>query len=183
MPTAEENSALPIESRLSRLAQTPGELERAISGKTDHELSRRPDAHNWAAKEIVCHLRDVEELFQIRFHSVVALDEPRILVFGASADDLAPWRIGGAIGHPLDPERWATERQYIRNDAGEALAAFQRRRAEVLALLRSLSPAEWERGGVHLSRGRLTLADWVGRLAAHDDNHLAQLRRALEGRA
>ena len=182
MPTAEEYSALPIESRLSRLAQTPGELERAISGKTDKELSARPDAQNWAPKEIVCHLRDVEELFQIRFHTVVALDEPRILVFGASASDLAPWRIGGSIGHPLDPERWAEERQYLRNDTHEALAAFRRRRAEVLVLLRSLSLAEWQRAGVHLSRGRLTLSDWVARLAAHDDNHIAQLRRALAGR-
>ena len=183
MPTPEEYSVLPIESRLSRLEQTPGELEGAISGKADTELSRRPDAHNWAAKEIVCHLRDVEELFQIRFHTVVALDEPRILVVGASANDLAAWRIGGSIGHPLDPGRWAEDRQYLRNDTREALAAFQRRRAEVLVLLRSLSPAEWQRGGIHPSRGRLTLADWVARLAAHDDNHVAQLRRALDGRA
>lgn len=183
MPTAEEYGALPIETRLSRPARTPGDLERALSGKADDELSRRPDGRNWAAKEIVCHLRDVEELFQMRFHAIVALDEPRLLVFGASADDLAPWRIGGSIGHPLDPERWAEERQYLRNDAHESLAAFARRRTEVLTLLRALSPAEWERGGVHLSRGRLTLAEWVGRLAAHDDNHVAQLRRALEGRA
>lgn len=104
MPTAEEYSGLPIEVRLGRLDETHGELERAISGKTDKELSARPDAHNWAAKEIVCHLRDVEELFQTRFHTVVAVEEPRILVFGASANDLAPWRIGGAIGHPLDPQ-------------------------------------------------------------------------------
>lgn len=180
MPTAEEYSEIPIEARVDRLDRTPGELEQAISGKTDQELSARLDANNWAAKEIVCHLRDVEELFQIRFHTVVALEEPRILVFGASADDLAPWRIGGSIGHPLDPERWAEERQYLRNDTHEALAAFRRRRAEVLVLLRSLSAAEWQRGGVHLGRGRLTLADWVARLAAHDDNHVAQLHRALE---
>ena len=76
----------------------------------------------------------------------------------------------------------AEERQYLRNDAGEALAAFRRRRAEVLTLLRSLSPAQWQRGGIHLSRGRLTLGEWVASLVAHDDNHLAQLRRALEGR-
>src|SRR5439155_18076699 len=69
------------------------------------------------------------------------------------------------------------------NDTREALAAFRRRRAEVLVLLRSLSPAEWQRAGVHLSRGRLTLADWVARLAGHDDNHVAQLRRVLQGRA
>ena len=178
----EECSRLSIGGLSRRLQQTPSELERAITGKTDSELSRRPDAHSWAAKEIVCHLRDVEELFQIRFHTVVALDEPRILVLGASAKDLAPWRIGGSIGHPLDPARWATERQYLRNDTHEALAAFQRRRAEVLTLLQSLSPAEWERGGIHLSQGRLTLAEWVARLAAHDDNHVDQLRRALEGR-
>src|SRR5687768_16849654 len=103
MPTPEEYIRLPMDARLSRLRRTPGELDRAVSGKTDTELSRRPDADNWSAKEIVCHLRDVEELFQIRFHTVVALEEPRILVFGASADDLAAWRIGGAIGHPLDP--------------------------------------------------------------------------------
>ena len=183
MPTAEEYGERPIEARLGRLDRTAGELDREISVRTDEELSARPGANEWAAKEIVCHLRDVEELFQIRFHTLVALDEPRILVFGASADELAPWRIGGLIGHPLDPERWAEDRQYLRNDAREALASFRRRRSEVLVLLRSLSPAEWQRGGVHLSRGRLTLADWVARLAAHDDNHVAQLHRTLEGRS
>ena len=182
MPTAEQYGELSIKTRLDRLRQTPGELGRAVSGKTDLELSRRPDARSWAAKEIVCHLRDVEELFQIRFHTVVALEEPSILVFGASASDLAAWRVGGAIRHPLDPERWAEERQYLRNDARVALTAFERRRAEVLMLLESLSPAEWQRGGVHLGRGRLTLADWVARLAAHDDNHVDQLGRAIEGR-
>ena len=182
MPTFEEYRELGIEARLGRLRQTPDDLERAIAGKADAELGRRPDAENWSAKEIVCHLRDVEELFQIRFHTVVALDEPRILVLGASADDLAAWRIGGAIGHPLDPSRWAEERQYLRHDTHEALAAFRRRRGEVLMLLHGLSPGEWQRGGIHLSRGRLTLADWVASLAAHDDNHLDQLRRALEGR-
>jgi hypothetical protein len=182
MSAPEEYSGVSIETHLRRLLQTPEELEGAIAGKTDSELSRRPDAHSWAAKEIVCHLRDVEELFQVRFHTVVALDEPRILVFGASANDLAAWRIGGPIGHPLDPARWAEERQYLRNDTSEALAAFQRRRTEVLTLLHSLSPAEWRRGGIHLSQGRLTLADWVARLAAHDDNHVDQLNRALAGR-
>jgi hypothetical protein len=113
---------------------------------------------------------------------VVAVDEPRILVLGASAADLAAWGFGGAIADPHDPARWAEERQYRRQDTREALVAFRKRRGEVLMLLQSLSAAEWQRGGIHLSRGRLTLEDWVASLAAHDDNHLDQLRRALEGR-
>ena len=72
-----------METRLRRLEQTPTELEQAIAGKEDGELGRRPDVRNWSAKEIVCHLRDVEELFQVRFHTVLALD------------DLAAWRIPG----------------------------------------------------------------------------------------
>jgi hypothetical protein len=28
----------------------------------------------------------------------------------------------------------------------------------------------------------MTFADWVALIAAHDDKHLAQFRRALEGR-
>ncbi|OLC53138.1 MAG: hypothetical protein AUH77_10805 [Candidatus Rokubacteria bacterium 13_1_40CM_4_69_39] len=45
---------------------------------------------------------------------------------------------------PATPDRWAEERQYLRNDVAAALAAFRKRR---------------------------------------EDNHLDQLRRALEGRA
>ena len=59
------DSATSIEARLSRLQHTSGELEGAITGKTDSELSRRPDVDSWAAKEIICHLRDVEELEEL----------------------------------------------------------------------------------------------------------------------
>jgi len=174
---------LAVDSILGRLAETPRELAGALERKSERELSTRPDAENWSATEIVCHLRDVEELFQVRFHTILAVHEPQIFVLGASASELMPWRIGGAIGHPLDPVRWAEDRQYTRNDAHEASAAFARRREEVLTVLHSLSAEDWQRVGVHPARGRLTLRDWAGSLAAHDENHLDQLRRALEGRA
>ena len=183
MPTLEEYCGLGPDASLDRLARTPDDVERAISGHADADLGSRPDAESWSPKEIVCHLRDVEELFQVRFHTVLALDEPQLLVVGASAEQLAAWRIGGPIGHPLDQMRWAEDRQYLRNDARQALASFRRRRGEVLTLLRALSPAEWQCGGIHPGRGRLTLAHWVASLAAHDDNHLDQLRRAVDGRA
>jgi len=155
------------EDLLARLARTPDALAGAMRGGTHDERRRRPAERAWSPIEIVCHLGDVEEL---------------ILVLGADAGHLAAWRIGGAIGHPLDPGRWAEDRQYRRHDAAAALAAFGRRRAEVLTLLRGLGASEWTRRGIHLRRGPLPLAEWVARLAAHDDNHLDQLRRALDGR-
>ncbi len=167
---------------LRRLAQTPALPEDAVRGRSAIELGRRPGPRDWSPAEIFCHLRHVEELFQIRFQTILGADEPKILVFGATPEALAPWGIGGDVWHPLDPDRWAEERQYRRNDPMDALTAFRDKRGQVLAVLRPLSPEQWERGGIHLGRGRLTLSAWAGRLANHDDNHLDQIRRAVDGR-
>ena len=168
---------------LPRLRRASDVLTEVVRGHGEARLSRRPGAGSWCAKEIVCHLRDVEELFLVRFMTMLAMDEPKILAFGAAPRDLAPWGIGNAVGHPLDPDRWAEERQYLRSDTADALAAFRRRRGEVLALLGGLSAEQWRRGGRHPTQGRLTIGDFAASLADHDDNHVAQLERAVDGRA
>src|SRR5262249_36291931 len=98
-----------------------------------------------------------------------------------SPEELAVWRITDPATHPLNPDRWAEDRQYARHDANEALAGFVRRRGAVTDLLRSLSPSDWDRVGIHARRGRLGLEDWAAGLVAHDANHLEQLERALQG--
>lgn len=180
--TRDEWLKQPLPARLQRMARAADELIAVIQGRSDAELSRRPDARSWAAKEVVCHLRDIEELVILRFHTMLAMDDPKVMVVGAPPSDLAQWGIGGEVPLPLDADRWAEERQYLRHDTGAALAAFRRRRSEVLALLGSLSPAQWERGSIHPTHGRVTFRDWTAGIAAHDDNHLDQLRRALAGR-
>ena len=163
MLTMEEYAKQPREQRLQRLERTAGELTAALRGQSEAALSRRPDARNWAAKEVVCHLRDTEELFMMRFETIMAADEPKISA--------------------IDPDRWAQDRQYLRNDAGEAAAAFRKRRDESLTFLRKLDADQWTRGAIHPVRGRFTIDDIVSLMAAHDDNHLDQLTRALDGRA
>ena len=80
-------------------------------------------------------------------------------------------------------DRLAEDRQYLRNDATRAVAAFRRRREDSLALLRSLTPEQWQRGCLYPTAGRKTIDQFVTLLAWHDDNHLDQLRRVLEGKA
>jgi hypothetical protein len=163
MPTMEEYAKQSREQRMKRLERTADELAGALRGQSEAALARRPDPKNWAAKEVVCHLRDTEEGFMVRFDTLMASDNPRLT---------AP-----------EPDRWAEDRQYLRNDAGEALAAFRKRREETLAFLRKLGAGDWERGGTHPVRGRVTIDQFLTLMAWHDDNHLDQLRRALEGRA
>ena len=165
VPTMEEYATQPIAERMKRLARTGDELAAAIKGRDEAVLARRPDEKNWAAKECVCHLRDTEELFMGRFDLIMAMDNPKL-----SFD-------------PAAPDRWAAERQYLRNDVQQALAHFRKRRAESLAFLQKLTPEQCKRGGIHATRGLVTIDGFVTLMAWHDDNHLDQLGRALEGRA
>ena len=162
MPTMEEYAKQPREQRIQRLTRTADELVGAIKGQSATVLTRRPDAKNWAPTEIVCHLRDAEEAFGGRFDQILAMSvDPQLP--GANAD------------------RIAEERQYLRNDAAEAVAAFRTRRAETLELFAKLTPAQWDKGGLHPVRGRITLDGFLTLMAWHDDNHLDQLKRALDG--
>ncbi len=164
MPSIEEYAGVPRHRRLDRLTHAPGELAGAIQGRAAEILARRPGADDWCATEVICHLRDTEEAFLDRVRQIVAMDEPR---FARS-----------------NPNRWAEERQYRRHDAAAALAAFTARRSETVAFLRELPQTAWTRAGVHLdSRGRRTIDDVLAVMAWHDDNHLDQLGRALQGRA
>jgi hypothetical protein len=81
----------------------------------------------------------------------------------------------------LDPDRWARERQYQRNDLGEALATFRDARGETLAFLQALSDEQWERRANHPLLGVITVRRIVHSMAKHDQVHLAQLQRALAG--
>lgn len=182
MASREEWAARPLDQRLARLTRMPDDLAAATRGRSAAELSRRPDGKNWSATEVLCHLRDIEELAMMRFRMMLAMDEPKVLVAGARPPHHEEW---GLVGDelPVDPERWAEERQYLRCDPTAALAAFRRRRRESLDFLGRLTAERWKRGCLHATLGRLTFGDWTALLAAHDDNHLAQLERALAGRA
>ena len=150
------------DERLARLAATPGEVAIAIEGRAARALAHRPAPAAWAPVEIICHLRDTEEMFGERFAAILGMAEPALA--------------------EVEPARWAEERQYLRHDAATALAHFRRRRGESLETLVASSPSDWQRGGEHPTRGRLTIDMLVAQMAWHDDNHLEQLTRAVEGR-
>ena len=147
---------------MEKLEAHPREFAGAIRGLSEAQLSKRPDEKNWAAKEVICHLRDTEELFFSRFQNILAMNEPKLF--------------------PADAERWAAERQYLRNDIHEALGAFRKRREETLQFLRGLQPDQWNRVGIHSKYGPLSIEKFVELMVNHGDDHLAQLKRALPGK-
>jgi hypothetical protein len=180
-PEMEAYLKRPLDERLRRLTRTPDDLATAIAGLDDEALSRRPAPKCWAAKEVLCHLRDIEEVFMLRFHMMLGTEEPTFLILGEMPPERERWGITGPIGMPLDPDRWAEERQYLRQDPETALRALRRRREESLYFLNQLTRPQWDRASVHVTLGRMTFVDWTALMAAHDDRHLDQLRRAVKG--
>jgi hypothetical protein len=150
------------DERLARLAKTPDQVALAIHGRRDAALRRRPAENARSPVEIICHLRDAEARFGRRVATILDDDEP-------------------ALPEADPAERRARERGYAGEGAALALVEFRRGRGESLATLIALSPADWQRGGEHPARGRLTVDMLVAHMAALDDIHVAQLARALEG--
>ena len=56
---------------------------------------------------------------------------------------------------------------------------FRLLREANLRMFAQLTPQYWQRHGVHAERGRLTEQELCRHMAAHDMNHIGQVRRIL----
>jgi hypothetical protein len=141
------------------LARLPAALDALLSDLDDGHWRTRPAASEWSPLEIVCHLRDEEvEDFGARVRVVVD---------------------GGAAFAPIDPERWARERNYGDDDSRAALTALKQRRRDSLAFLALVDPARLT-GVVNQPRlGTMSGLDLIAAWVTHDRLHLAQLAATL----
>jgi hypothetical protein len=134
---------------------TPSKLRKMTRGLTPKQLKWRPEAGKWSMAEIVAHLADVEIVISWRMRSII----------GAS----------GTTIQPFDQDAWASVFQYGKRDAKQSIAVFAVLRENNLAMLRALPREAWDSYGMHLERGKETVAHVARMLAGHDSNHLLQI--------
>ncbi|MGE0863627.1 MAG: DinB family protein [Vicinamibacterales bacterium] len=143
------------------LATTGGRLERLLGGVPARALSRRRAPDKWSIREIVAHLADAELAIGWRFRNMIATPGVRL-----------QW---------WDEHLWSQACGYARVPVPQSLRLFTSLRGSNLRLLRSTPRARWQTSyGVHDKRGRQTVAEFVMMEAAHDLNHLRQVRALLE---
>ena len=140
-------------------AATAKKLERLIKGVPTSRLRKRPAADKWSVSEIVAHLGDAEIVTGFRMRMIL-----------------------GAPGAPIaayDQDSWVTSGHYETRDPRKSVEQFRVLREANLALLESLTPAQWKHYGMHSERGRETIERIVRMAAGHDTNHLQQIEGIL----
>jgi len=138
---------------------TAGKLKKLVRGLSAKQLKWRPEPAKWSIAEIVAHLADTEIVASWRMRSVIGEN--------------------GITIQPFDQDAWASAFQYNKRDAKRSMEIFRVLRENNLALLREISRETWDNYGMHLERGKETIAHLVRMFAGHDTNHVLQVERIV----
>jgi hypothetical protein len=134
---------------------TAGRLKKLVKGLTPKQLKWKPEPGKWSINEILAHLADAEIVGSWRMRSVIGSD--------------------GITIQPFDQDAWASVFQYGKSDAKRSLEVFRVLRENNLAMLKALPREAWDNHGMHLERGKETIAHVARMFAGHDTNHALQI--------
>jgi len=139
--------------------EAPDILAHLIDGKPSELLSHRPAPGKWSVAAILAHMAEDELVSSWRYRQMI--------------------ENSGAALPGFDQDEWARLGDYESWTPREAWEMFRQLREANLRMFDKLSREEWQCCGLHAERGRITVADLARHMAAHDRNHIDQVRRLL----
>lgn len=134
---------------------TASRLQKAIKGLTTSQLKWRSQPAKWSIAEIIAHLADAEIVASWRMRSIIGEN--------------------GVTIQPFDQDSWASAFKYQNRDARRSLELFRALRENNLAMLKEISKETWDNYGMHLERGKESIAHLTRMFAGHDTNHVLQV--------
>lgn len=141
---------------IKSLGQTPVVLASVFQHLSQADL-RLKDSEEFSALEHICHLRDLEiEGYGERIVRILEEHNPCLADF--------------------DGARVAIVRDYNKQDAKAALAAFSDARSRNLKLLQNLTPEQMAREGTLEGVGVIDLEKLGEMMVEHDEGHLAEFK-------
>lgn len=143
--------------------QGAADLRAAVAGMTHDQLLARPIDGRMSTLEVVCHVADMEGVMADRMKRVVAYDDVPLLLVA-------------------DEDLYLKELHYHDRDPAEELAMVDAIRGQMARVIRRLTPAQFQRPGVHSKKGLVTLEQVIRGATNHIQHHLpfiAEKRKAL----
>lgn len=150
---------------LQAYLHTHGQLQEAIQGLSEEQLTWKASQDKWSVTEVLSHLAD---------HNIVVSFRIRAIISGATAQLPA-----------FDQDPWVNSAKANQGSSSDILAIFQALLVYNHLLFQRLDVTDWEKTGVNFKGQVLTLRDVVQSFVAHVQHHLGQIARitqALEAR-
>jgi len=145
----------------SRLASQLECLPALLEGAAPATLERRTRSGKWSVQENLAHLARHHAVVLERVRKVLAEERPALPRY--AAEDDAEWPAWVAL--PLS----------------EILRRLTTLRAELTALVSSLSDAQLARTGVHPTLGEMALPLWIEFFLLHEAHHLYVVMKRARG--
>jgi hypothetical protein len=150
-----------VETGIEEISALPGRVRAIVAGLGDADLDKCYRPGGWSVRQVVYHLADSHTHIYIRFKWTLTEAEPTI--------------------KPYDEARWA-ELPDAKGPVGIALDGLESMHARWIALMRTMSDADFRKGFIHPETGgRMTLFERVACYAWHGRHHLAHIDLALKG--
>jgi len=122
-------------------------------------LKQRPAPGEWSIHENACHLAEVHPLFFRRLDLMLSETNPEIKGY--------------------DPGRDEPEDALLKLDLDDSLRRFADDRAQLVARLRTLRPADWMRTARHEEYNAYSIFIMFRHLALHDFDHAYRIEELL----
>jgi len=149
-------STLPVIEALERAPLIVLPLVREVPPQI---LRRRPTPRRWSAHEHACHLTVVHQLFFDRLEQI--LREPHPIIT------------------PYLPDQADPDDLLMKMDLDQSLAQYVIDRARLVARIRRLTPAEWNRTAEHQEYSDYSVYIMFRHVALHDFLHAYRIEELL----
>lgn len=113
----------------------------------------------WTVLEVLCHLRDFDNLFRDRAKLISTQQSPML--------------------PRLDHEQLAREGNYNGQDLATVSEEFTHARQQTIRFFAELPDELWPYAGLHPERGHFTMLDAALQIGTHDTIHIEQITRIL----
>ena len=153
-----------LEDTFDLLQRTPLAFRDQMGALAEEWTEARPDADNWSAYQVLCHMAYIEE------HDWLV--RARMIVDVGTTEAFPP------VDHGDQSAR------YVGQSADEVLERFATLREHNLGAVRPLltDASVLDRRGLHPSLGEVTMRELLSAWAVHDLNHLRQAQQAMANR-
>jgi uncharacterized damage-inducible protein DinB len=137
------------------IESTPGKMRAAVKGLDDKQLDTPYRPGGWTVRQVVHHVPDSHLNAYIRFKLALTENVPTIKAY--------------------DEQSWAKLEDSKRTPIETSLTLLESLHQRMTVLLRSLTPADFERKFNHPERGPMTIDSLLALYAWHGPHHVAHI--------